>query len=135
MPLLQWDASWSTGIEAIDRQHLELLERINRLSDALIGGGLTAEIERTLCHLGDYVEIHFNAEESIMEEAGYPELERHRIIHNDLRATVTSLAESYLGEHQALPENLMAFLSSWLVEHLAGEDRLMAKFVRGRAKG
>ena len=132
MPLLQWDPAWATGIEKIDHQHQELLDRINRMSDALIHGGLEAEIERTLLQLGDYVETHFRDEEALMEATGYPGLPQHRTIHNDLRATVTGLTESYFRNRQSLPTDLMGFLSSWLVEHLSAEDRLMAEHVRGR---
>jgi len=134
MTLLRWDPTWATGIARIDHQHLELLERINRLSDALIHGGLGGEIERTLLHLGEYVGTHFRDEEALMAEVGYPDLPRHRSIHDDLRTTVEALPEIYLEDPAALPADLMKFLSSWLVEHLSGEDRLMAEYVRNRGR-
>ena len=85
-------------------------------------------------HLGDYVNTHFNDEEAVMASAGYPDLPRHRLVHDDLRATVTGLTESYLRDGGSLPADLMGFLSSWLVEHLSGEDRLMATFVRSKSQ-
>jgi hemerythrin-like metal-binding protein len=107
---------------------------LEQLILALAQGREVAETERALLLLGDYIEDHFKDEEALMDLAGYPGLTHHRAIHDGLRAQVKSLVETYHYDPRSIPSSVMEFLLSWLKEHLAGEDRLMADYLRqGRA--
>jgi len=117
-------------VPAIDRQHQELVHRMELLAAAIALGGEQEELERTLLFLGDYIEVHFKTEEDLMDAYSYPGKERHQAIHNELRAKVKALVESYLEGRQALNMEVMDFLIAWLVEHLAAEDRLLANHLR-----
>jgi hemerythrin len=133
MGLIQWDPDWETGIIEVDAQHRVLLNRLGQLATALAEGWHASETEKTMLYLGDYVETHFRAEEAIMERCGYPGLEQHRAVHDDLRRRVATLAEAYHRDPRSLPADVMDFLMGWLVDHLAGEDKLMATFLREQA--
>ena len=39
------------------------------------------EVRRTIAFLGDYVTVHFTAEQKLMRQAGYPEVEHHEAEH------------------------------------------------------
>ena len=127
-----FNPEWDTGVPEIDRQHRELLRRMELLWVALKARDESAETERTLLHLGEYVELHFQAEEAIMAEAGYPGLAQHKAIHDDLRGRVEALVASYLGGLKMVPLDVMDFLTDWLSGHLSGEDRNLAVYVRGQ---
>ena len=47
------DPTWETGDAAIDKQHVQLLEQLERLGLALVEGSEVAETERALLLLGD----------------------------------------------------------------------------------
>jgi hemerythrin-like metal-binding protein len=130
VPALNWDPAYETGVAEIDHQHRELLSQMDRLLEAIAGGSGVRETERTLLHLGEYIETHFSTEEVLMEISDYNGLDRHRGLHDEMRAQVASLVSTYQMNPAAVPAGVMAFLSSWLVDHLSGEDRLMAEHLR-----
>ena len=121
-----WNPAWDIGNPEIDRQHHELFLRMGNLAAAIEGGSPFAELERTLLHLGDYIESHFTMEEGLMAGSSYPGLDQHKAAHDALRRRVQALVDDYLGGRQELQMELMDFLVAWLVEHLGGEDRLLA---------
>ena len=130
MSVFPWNPDWETGDPTIDQQHQQLLDQLGRLMMALAEGGELPETERALMLLAHYIDTHFRDEEALMERHGYPGLEQHRVIHEDLRRRVTALGETYGEDPRTIPVHVMDFLLSWLKDHLAGEDRLMAGYLR-----
>lgn len=130
MPNFLWNPAWESGVEEVDGQHKELLRRMELLSIKMIEGGELAETERTLLFLRDCVEFHFNAEEALMRKIDYPGLAGHHKVHIEMRKKVNDLVHGYRHGHNIEPSGVMGFLVSWLIEHMNGEDRKMATFVR-----
>ena len=135
MAIFPWNPAWETGDAGIDKQHMQLLEQLGRLMVALSEGREDQETERALLLLGDYIDDHFKDEEALMARSGYPGLPHHQCVHNELRAKVQLLLETYGQDPKSIPASVMEFLLSWLKEHLAGEDRLMAEYLRLGAQG
>ena len=135
MDLFSWNPEWETGYPVIDQQHMQLFQQLELLMVALAEGREVAETERTLLLLGDYIEKHFQDEETLMQLHGYPALGRHRDIHDDLRGRVEVLVATYQRDPRSIPASVMDFLLDWLKEHLGEEDRLMAEYLRNLAPG
>ena len=133
-PTFDWDPAWDTGNATIDQQHRQLLEQMERLFRAVAEGRKQGETERALMLLGEYVEIHFSQEEELMRQAGYPEFPRHKAIHDGLRLQVQALVKDFLEDLRPFPDAVMEFLVTWLKDHLAGEDRHLAAFLRSNAR-
>jgi len=130
MPDFLWNPIWETGFPDIDRQHQELLRRMESLAMVLAGGGELLETERTLLHMGEYVEFHFQAEEALMRQFEYPGLPLHQAHHDALRSQVRSLVDAYVADHELVPMSVMDFLVGWLSDHIDKHDRAMAAFFR-----
>jgi Hemerythrin HHE cation binding domain len=68
-----WDSQFETGIAEIDRQHLKLVQLINRLGRILVveteADSLTRALFSIFDELANYVEYHFKFEEELM---GHP---------------------------------------------------------------
>ena len=135
MSVFDWDPSWDTGVADVDHQHRELLRQMERMMTALVEGRQAAETERTILMLGDYIETHFRTEEDLMARSGYPGLAVHRAVHDGMRAQVIALAATYQRNPAEVPGDVMDFLTSWLVDHMTGEDLKMALHLRGQAEG
>jgi hemerythrin-like metal-binding protein len=128
--IFPWNPEWETGEPAIDQQHRQLLDQLGRLMVALAEGREGAETERALLLMGVYIDQHFKDEETLMARSQYPGLEHHRLIHEDLRDQVRVLMDFYVHDPRAIPASVMDFLLTWLKDHLAGEDRLLAEHLR-----
>jgi hemerythrin len=71
-----------TGVEEMDKEHLELIEMINHVA-SLIKEGKKEEVKEFFINkFSAYIETHLKDEEKFMESIGYPELETHKKVHN-----------------------------------------------------
>jgi hemerythrin len=60
MAFMEWDTTFSTGIDEIDQQHTKIIVLINQLCDKLKRGENKTRIEELLNELIEHSEIHFN---------------------------------------------------------------------------
>jgi hemerythrin len=125
---IKWSNSLDTGIEVIDAQHRRIVAYINSLEDARLAGDRN-RIGNVLEQLVDYTQSHFGFEEALMEEAGYKFLRPHRKVHElFIRRISEFTVRSAKGED--VSEELQRVLSTWLLNHIASEDRDYAPAVR-----
>ncbi len=129
---ITWNPSLAVGIDEIDRQHIELFDRLDRLLEAARTGKSVQEVGRLLGFLGDYVVEHFGAEEALMKlSRSYPDIEKHRAEHARFTEDFTALAREYLadGATLLLIVRVNARVTEWLREHIYRTDRAMAPYL------
>lgn len=127
----EFDDSLMTGNEMIDSQHKVLIEKINNLVASCEEKRDKLNAVRMLNYLADYTEFHFQAEEKLQEEIGYPEMEEHRKKHQELRQTVEDLhqmLEEEEGPSDAFVDQLNKKVIEWLYYHIKGFDRSVAEY-------
>ncbi|MCB1830674.1 MAG: bacteriohemerythrin [Chromatiaceae bacterium] len=120
---VEWKESYTVGVDELDDDHKRLIELLNRFQTAY-KYHTGEEFERqALNELVDYTKYHFEREEKMMEEAGYPDLEEHKNIHQMMIAKVRVFQEQYRQKgHEAL-DGVANFLSDWLLDHINGTDK------------
>lgn len=128
MSLFLWKKSYEIGLPEIDGQHRQLVGLINELSDAMMVKQGYKKAPEILERLLDYIQIHFSAEENLMYQMNYPELEKHREAHLDLTEKVLELSKSYDKEGALDPCELLEFMCAWLKEHMTVDDKQFGKF-------
>lgn len=128
-----FDEKLVTGNELIDTQHQELIARVNKLTDSLETGKDKLVAVQTLGFLMDYTELHFSAEEKLQQEAGYPEYEVHKELHEQFKKAVREL-EEMLEEEEGPSEAFVAAVNKnvveWLTNHIQVCDKKIADFVK-----
>jgi hemerythrin len=118
----KWSASYSVNIKAIDSQHQELVNILNRLFVAVSrreGDKVVAEI---LDALTSYTRTHFALEERLMRQAKYADVDLHVAEHNKLVDQLESLRQKHLLDKKAIHFEILSFLKNWLKEHIQGVD-------------
>lgn len=133
MPLLAWREALSVGDPTIDGDHRKLIGFVNDLQDAIDGQKSDQIVGKIILELVQYTKDHFQREEACMRGAGYPDYERHRQIHRALTGQVLLMAEKYVRTptHE-VKQDLIDFLSAWLVEHIIKEDRKLGAYLKGK---
>lgn len=77
-----------------------------------------------------YVDAHFAAEEAFSQEAGFPEQEGHRQIHEaSERQALQGVEEARSGDEAALRE-IIAMIWAWLAGHIGVRDEAQGEFCR-----
>lgn len=133
MALINWQDSYSVGVDLIDTDHKLLVSLINQLDDAMTEGGGRDTVGSVLNVLLEYTETHFGREELLMEKGAYPELAPHKREHAKLTAQVRGIVERWHGGDDAsLDGEVLEFLKNWLTGHILGVDRKYAPYVKGQ---
>jgi hemerythrin len=131
MKKIEWNESYSLGIELIDEQHKGVMERFNDISIAIDKCQGEHEITKTLDYLIRHAESHFILEEKYMIDSSFPELEKHAKDHERFRFILNDLEEDFEeeGSTKNLAEAISTFLINGLITHIQGPDQKLARFL------
>ena len=127
---ITWSEELEVGIELMDTQHKELIEKFNTLMNACSTGRGRDELESSLDFLCDYTVKHFSDEEALQRQINYPEFERHKELHDNFKATVANLATQFKdkGPSTALVVSFTNDVGNWLIKHIKREDTKVASY-------
>jgi hemerythrin len=134
MSFVQWNDSFAVGQPEIDKQHRKLVEMIARLQRSLSEGIINPQIGVALKELVQYTKTHFRDEQDIMRQIGYPEYESHLRMHEQLTEQVVGILNDLRQGKTLTATDLIAFLKSWLIDHIVQEDKKIGAFIREKTK-
>lgn len=128
---IQWREALSVGIEEIDRQHRELLERFDRLLRACETGRGIDELRLLIGFLDEYVNRHFGDEEQIQRQHLYPGYAAHKLEHESFIARLHALKDEVNREGAALHHvvETNSLLLKWLIHHISTVDVKLGRFL------
>lgn len=132
MPQICWSEGLCVGVTTIDDQHRRLTAVINELYQAYAAGKDNAVIGDIVAALADYVASHFGAEEALMTQTAYPDIEAHKAEHREfLDKTVGFLVDSAEGREE-LSTEVLDYLTDWWLKHISGTDVRMAEHLKSK---
>jgi hemerythrin len=130
MPLkFEWDESYSVENEELDGQHRSLFSLANSLPESMDKNA----IRRAILAVVKHARIHFETEERMMAEIGYPGLAGHREMHNRLITKLNEVCEQPLDSDDST-FHFKKLLYDWITDHILHEDMGYVRFVRERRK-
>ncbi len=132
MKTLEFVDALKTGVGRIDNQHKALVDMINVLIEAKAEACPPETISFVLAEMGKYVYVHFRDEESYMQEHEFEGLEEHRKVHESFEDKVLEFSNLYNQGRTELLDDVLGFLSDWLVSHIQGDDQRMVKEIHRR---
>ena len=130
MTLFEWTSDYELDIPQIDDQHKELVKMINDLYASIKSGHSGEAVNATLNKLLQYVDIHFETEETSMQSRNYPGLEEQIQLHNELRMKVLELKKEQLQGQDIASFELLNFLVDWLKDHIANTDMAYGEYIK-----
>jgi hemerythrin len=129
----------TTGIDEIDRQHLDFLRHLAALREALTRGiGGRDSLMKTLRYLDEFVSVHFETEEKYMRLYHYPGILLHQREHAQFARTYSEIKQRVLdldarGEITSFITLEIAHrLENWLTGHILVVDKRMGEFLAER---
>jgi hemerythrin-like metal-binding protein len=127
MPLLEWKSNYSVGIEAVDFEHKELIEIINKLYDQLIARGEPLVASAFFGDLICAISAHFALEERFMRERGYDQFPQHKADHERLLDDILGIMDDFEGDETANRADLASRLDAWFSRHFETHDARLHK--------
>jgi hemerythrin len=125
MGLLHWEKRYSVGIEAVDHEHRELVELINRLHEQARAQGSKMAVLGFFGDLYKASSAHFALEERFMREKGYDQLRQHKGDHERLLDEIRDIMEDYEVNDIFEERQLAQRLDAWFSRHFESHDALL----------
>ena len=130
--LMQWSSNFSVNIRQFDDQHKRLVEMVNQLNDAINTGKGHAVLKSIFDTLIQYTATHFAEEERLMAQHNYPDLGKHKKVHEELKKTALDLQKKFHNNSSALSTDVLKFLKDWLINHIQGLDKGYGTYLNGK---
>ncbi len=126
-PLIEWSDEYLIGIEELDYEHRDLINRLNELHGELIQHNEKGKIEDCLREIQVRVVAHFALEEHFMLDNNYNNYAPHKKEHDDFLALIADLIEQFLTDPDlSYGDELEEQLQHWIVNHILTSDQELA---------
>lgn len=122
MALLKWRPEFSVGDPAVDHEHQELIDLVNRLAGSITDNRPRQEIDRSFGDLLRGISAHFAHEERQMRRAAYDQFEDHKSDHERLLDALRDVMDDDLVSPETSAERLVGILNDWFSGHFATHD-------------
>jgi hemerythrin len=128
---LNWDWTLDIGIESIDNQHRELVNRLDQLLTSVEEGKGHDEVIKTLDFLEEYVIKHFDEEEKIQKEINYPLFDIQHTQHEEFKKELKEFRKTFetQGTTPALVLNIQDKLIDWFKNHIINLDKDLGDYL------
>ena len=129
-PFFAWSREeHGVGVAIFDQDHERLAVLMSRINTALQEKHDRALALRLMDSLIQETQAHFDHEEWVMEQVGYPDREAHAAEHSALIQEVKLLLQKFQkGGISALA--VPNFLKAWFIPHMKSTDRKYAACLR-----
>ncbi len=128
------EKKYETGILWQDTQHRQLIDLMEKLSDANTREAESKMFTYTTAFLAMYVTHHFNLEEQYMKAYEYPDLESHLEEHQKY----IDLVKQFRKDHTSFSVEGALFLEKnileWILNHIMENDQKLGAFIRGEER-
>ena len=130
MSLLHWEERYSVGVAAVDHEHMELIELINRLYAEATARESKDAIVNFFGDLFKAISSHFALEERLMRERGYDQFAQHKNDHERLLDELRDIMEDFEA-NAGVDEKLLArSLDAWFSRHFESHDARLHSLLR-----
>ena len=131
MAPIEWRESFATGIDAVDHEHRELIDLVNRIDTVLAGDASAGEMDAALGDLYRAISSHFALEERFMREHGYDQLAEHKGDHEVLLDDLRGLMEVQ-DQGAAMDADAIRAFADRVAEWFSGHFRTHDARLHGR---
>ncbi len=118
---MQWIDDYNTGIIKIDMQHRSLCNLVDELD---VEGFISKEkVLLILSNISGLIVEHFNYEELLMVEVGYPYFQQHAEEHVREIQKLHDIISSYTVRGTYTVDEIFNTLKMWIVVHSIFDDK------------
>ncbi len=132
-PLFEWNDEYLIGIEELDYEHRDLINRLNELHGELAHHDEKGQIEDCLREIQVRVVAHFALEEHFMLENNFNNYAPHKEEHDNFLALIADLIEKFLTDPElSYGDQLEEQLRHWIVNHILTSDQELASAIEDK---
>ncbi len=118
---IPWEDSYKIGVSAIDDQHKQLFDLVNRLYALNENENIKEKIRTILYEFREYMLTHFKDEEVYMASIGFPGLTHHKALHEEIVEQLTNIIQTS-ATLNIIRTKMRVFAKRGLIDHILNED-------------
>lgn len=128
---IRWQPEYTVYDPELDAHHRQLIRYIQVLDDPENRRRADPAFLKMIVEgLVSYTVFHFEAEERMMRDSGYPDLEPHREEHQDFTADALVFRDSFGRASRRFEGVVLAYLKDWLRTHILSSDKHFGEYLR-----
>jgi len=116
-----WDRRYNLGMAMVDKQHKKIFELVNKIYEIDDSDNVKEDIKKLLYEFKDYMQVHFEDEEKYMESIAYPNLQKHRELHEKIIQNVMQVIQKPVNI-SILKSKIKIIIKRSFIEHILQED-------------
>lgn len=130
--MLKWTEDYKIEVDIIDDEHKQIIDEFEQLYEIMKLGEGHQLYSQIVDFLENYVEKHFDHEESYQKEIQYPFIDEHIEFHKKFRARISQLKLNFKGNKASNKEliELNLIIKDWLINHILSEDKKIADYIK-----
>jgi hemerythrin-like metal-binding protein len=135
--MIKWTGQLATGIEMVDSHNQRIIALISAFQTTIRKEGPDRGlVEVTLTALMEHSRAHFAEEEALMEFCGIDSrhvnahIREHRSFSDDVARLAAHLDATTSQRVSEISEELVRFMTAWLMLHIVSMDQAMANQIR-----
>jgi hemerythrin-like metal-binding protein len=129
--LIAWTEELHVDHDGIDNEHHHLINIINDLYRAVRTSTDKTKVEQAFNEMRRYTETHFTNEIQMMTETNYPDMEKHRAMHEAFIKRLDEVYDEFQSGRDAAGVSLMSLLGAWWTTHINTADTALASYLSG----
>ncbi len=134
MTLLEWRPEYSVGVEAVDHEHRQLIDLINRLHQELGADATRAGVVEFLAEIHARIAAHFALEERLMRAHRYDGYAEHKADHERLLDELRDIMDRYELAGEYSDAALAQALGTWFEVHFREQDARLHRRLSGAGR-
>ena len=127
---LSWKDNYSLGDNKIDEEHKYLFKIAAEAFSVVAPDKKLEKIKSVLEKLLQYTKSHFDNEESFMSSIKYPELNKHKILHQEIIISMNEFIKNIPNMKISEIEKDLAYnIKIWFISHIVYEDKRITQWI------
>ncbi|MEN6457616.1 MAG: bacteriohemerythrin [Thermoguttaceae bacterium] len=115
-----WRPNFSVGNDSLDTEHKVVIGLINELYAAVSANAPDVDLKAVMDRVIRYTITHFQHEEQVMLECGFPDIQAHKLLHERLRKRTIDFRDNLT---LVTARDLLLFLKDWWCAHIQEKDK------------
>lgn len=132
MTLTGWNERMSVGHDMIDGDHIELVELLDQLDDAVTNHLGLETYGKVLNQLMNKIRAHFASEEALMAEHHYAQTDQHVKDHGKLMRELFEFKARFDANATTLSIAQLKSFEESLIRHIMETDKALAEVIPAR---
>ena len=125
-----WKDEYNVDIVIIDEQHKKFLDILNELKIIINDNSCKEHVSKIFFQIAYLIDHYFIKEEIYFKDSKYPNLEQHKISHNQFIDRIIQLQKDVEANKPDLCREIYFYLENWFDEHILKYDKEAIEFLK-----